>query len=231
MAQLTLTTRVVEVIRNFLLSDKQFTILDITEAVKQDGGDMVAHPTVREIAKPILDRIVVSLGKLSVSGIIVETDNIPVQALVYYPPNTNPEDYKDRKRQSYAAKQQPTLGAGILQLAVQKSQIVPTPVTPPTPNVATSSLVPAVVANARWSAVVKLRADGAVEIPRKAFNEAGLGYDVVVAHHPNSISLAQGGSRSIRWGARLTRQELAAANLGKNGTVTVCAFGDKVVVC
>lgn len=223
-----INARVVEIIAQFVQNSKQFTILDITEAVKLDGGDYVRHQDVRPVAKPILDKLLVTMySDYEVANIVVETTQGPVSANLYIPFGTNPEDYKDRKK----AASKPA------NVATQPGLATGTGIATGLNAPQTTPAVPACTQNARWWVIKNLRSDGAVEIPIQAFEEAfGCAIDAIdgvgVNIHPNSISVEAGQDRYVtNNGFRISVNDLRKANLGSKGKLTICAFRDKVVLC
>lgn len=96
-----------------------------------------------------------------------------------------------------------------------------------------SQSVPDVAKRANDYKLVKPRSDGAVNVPKFLFEEAGFidGDGVDIVNHPNSISIVRGSVRSLSDDGdfRISKTALENSNIF-NESVFVCAFSDKIVI-
>lgn len=212
-----LVARITEVITNFIQNEEQFTILDVSNAVKQDGNEFVKHMEVRDLAKPILKVLIETGLPYEAREIDVNTKNGVEKAVLYTPFHIKTEEYVKTN-----------------QIAIKPPVVYSAPAAAPaTPKVQKSnSNVPKFVANADDYVVVKVRKDGAIEIPTSLFAVAGLDLvsDVDIINHPNSISIVEGTQKVMRSGLRISATCLNASNISNVSQVYVAAFKDKIVI-
>jgi acyl carrier protein len=97
-----LVTRVSTVIANLVKDEEAFTILDVSEAVKRDGGPFVRHREVQPVARPILDSLLGFLSNVDTTydftDITVNTERGVADARLYHPSWYDPDDYTNRNQ-------------------------------------------------------------------------------------------------------------------------------------
>lgn len=219
MTDIPLIKRISAVIDNLFATETQFTLLDVSNAVKADGGPFVRHTEIRDASKPILDIIMKHNSVYEVHQIDVTTSHGPDKADLYTPYFIDADEYD--KTSQVAAKP-----------AVKVSPVA----SAPTPVVAASvqiTNVPDVAKRARAFKLVTLRSDGSLNIPKVLFEEAGFisGDGVAIIDHPNSISIVAGGERSLSDNGDFRISKTALNNSNLNGNkIYVCAFSDKIVI-
>lgn len=219
MSTQSLITRIIKALDSLTANDTLFTMLDLSNAVKVDGGPFVKHDEVRDLAKPL---ITAYYSHYNVTPIQVQTTNGVTTANLYFPVGSTPSEYKNRSQVAAAPKVTST--ASPVQVAV--SPVAPAPVV-------AKPTVPAYVANSRGCKDATVRLDGKIEIPYELLVTAGLdGTLVDVVNHPNSISIvpATTGTRYANAGFRLSKKTLAASNFDIVSHFTICAFTDKVLI-
>lgn len=228
-----IVTRTTAVIDTLIANDELFTLLDVSNAVKADGGPFVRHEDVKVVAEPVLN-LLVKVGKYDVKTITVTLpNNTQSRARLFLPWGADERDYDNRNQAAAKPVNKVTVGPSA---AVQATVA-------PTPSVAApvvAAPVPAQhVANAHYSKVVKVRADGAIEIPKKVLEAAGLdgAQNVCIVNHPNSISIvsimianAPVNVRVTYEGVRIGSRTLAKSGLKGASTLSVSAFTDKIVI-
>lgn len=213
-----LNTRVATTINDFINKSESFTILDISNTVNAQANPFAneaqaKHYEVRTIAKPILDVLVVGRGYEATSIGVVLIDGTQATAMLYHSENVDPNTYV-KKAQS-----------------VLKTAVVPSSNKSATPVQKKAAAVPAHATNARATLRVKVRADGALEVPALLLVEAQLVQnDVDVVNHPNSVSVVLGNDRVATAGFRVSAKTLAESNLRGLPEVWVSAFSDKIVI-
>lgn len=201
-----LIVRIIKALDSLTANDTLFTMLDLSNAVKIDGGPFVKHDEVRDLAKPL---ITAYYSHYNVTPIQVQTTNGVTTANLYFPVGSTPSEYKNRSQVAAAPKVTSTPAPAPVQVAV--APVAPAPVV-------AKPTVPAYVANSRGCKDATVRLDGKIEIPYELLVTAGLdGVDVEVVNHPNSISIVPAtlasASRFANPGFRLSKKTLAASNL------------------
>lgn len=233
-----LIDRVMEVVVDFYQSEEAFTILDISEKVKTDGGPFVRHRDVHAIAKPILNSLIESeiLADFTSTDITVNTNDGPKWARLYHTTHFNPDNYTRRNLVAATPTQtnKDDSSSGIMALRSASKgwkQIV-------NKNISLNGTAPQTsqpsIPGAHLDIQVKVRSDGCIEIPLKILRESGLqvsAADVYV--HPASITIQKSTNGSpltllMREGVRLRKQHLVNLDLSK--PVRMAAFTDKIVV-
>jgi hypothetical protein len=202
-----LLTRVILVINELITKQEMFTILNISEKVKNDGEGFVNHADVRDSAKPVLDNLIVGRGYISTT-IPVAGGN--TSAILYHPQGTDAKSYQSTNLRASAPN---NAGAPVKTVA---------------PVGAKAASQPSTSGNA---VNVKARDDGSVQIPAKVIIDAGLdGKEVVIIKHPHSITIELGSGRLVNLanGFRVSKSVLNECKLG--GLVKVSQFTDKLVI-
>jgi hypothetical protein len=221
-----LNTRISKVIKEFFNAAKLFTLLDVSNAVKADGLGFVSHTDIREAANPIVNMIVGN-GYLK-EEISVKTPRGPNRAMLYYPANSNPNDYlnRDQVASNVGTASQVVAATSTLspagQVRATNSQTI-------AQKAAQKAVAAATASQTVFATAV--RNDGKVEIPVAALQAAGLlNEDANFTFHPNSITIEAGTSRKLYSGIRLGTQSLAKSNLAANKVLKFTAFNKKIVV-
>ncbi len=216
------SSRAAQAVKTLLQNGTGFTILDVSNLVKKDGGVFVSHQEVRDVVKPFLDNVIVGNGYVASLIEVVDTNGNKVQAVLYHPSSVDPQTYEDRQS-SALSPSNCCVGS-----TCSKSNPVAVAVAPKTSSCVT---------RARLAKKVVFRSDGSIEIPVAVLTEAGLvhGDCVKVVQHPNSLSIVLDNvGNSPRYigtnGFRISHSLLAKANLVSYCDVNVCAFSDKVVI-
>lgn len=220
-----LIQRVIEAINSFINKQASFTILEISNLVKTDGGPFASHQEVRAIAKPILDGLIAGRG-YAVSPISVHTaTGAPDTANLYHPVTTS--------ALSYTATAQRAVTPGQVAVAAKvAAAVAPAPQASPAPvaKAAAPVAAPAHLKNAHIAKVVKPRSDGGIEIPQAMLDEVAL-EEVTIVNHPNSISIVAGDDRIVGIsGFRLAKSTLAKSGLDTGAPLNVCVFSDKILI-
>lgn len=95
-----LLTRVTDAIRNKISNQEMFTLLDVSNAVKNDGGDFYSHTQIHDVAIPILDSLYPSFN-YDVSVIDVQLKHgTPARANCYHPMGSDPNNYTNRNQEA-----------------------------------------------------------------------------------------------------------------------------------
>jgi hypothetical protein len=207
-----LIERVMEAFVDSIQSDEPFTILDISEKVKNDGGPFVRHRDVHEVAKPIFNASVNNLlGDWTHTDIEVVTNSGPAHARLYHPIGFNPDNYTQRNKVATKPQQAPQ--------PHQQSNVDTQPYSTGIPG-------------AQLDVPAKIRSDGAIEIPLAVLISSNLlDKTVFVKIHPNSITVSTQPDviqMKASKGCRVRKMTLTQANLTKN--VRYAVFTDKIVI-
>lgn len=216
MSSTNLTSRIMLAIQTAVTKADLFTILDISEAVKADGGPFVRHREVHEIARPILDALVGSntaiYSQYLFEDIDVNTKDGVKGARLYYPKHKDPNSYVARAKAASAPK-----------VATKVVAPVATPVKMQAPKKGGPKL---------HVEVDYVRHDGSVEIPIKIINASGLsGKTVKIVNHPNSISIKfdPTSTRVLKQGFRISHNTLEDSNIDTH-PIKFDAYTDTIVV-
>lgn len=218
-----LRDRVIAVLCDYVDECKSFTLLNVTEAVKADGGDFVRHRDVRPLARKIMDDgLIEGSEDYAITQIEVELESGDVgYANLYHDVNVDPEDYDGR---AVVASPPCTSNNPSPIFTMPKAPVKPQPPT----------------GGAHLSKVMTPRGDGAVEIPLSIIAEAFDG-DVTpfvhITNHPNSITINLAkkwsnhtkGDRILRAGSRLGAKVLTESNIYARA-LKFEAYTDKIVV-
>jgi hypothetical protein len=219
-----LIKRITKVIDTLINSNALFTMLDVSNKLKQDGGAFISHTDVREAGNPIV-QLLVGRGYMK-EEITVATSNGPTRAMLYYPVNSNPNAYTNRSQvaSGIGAASVSLLNPGqSASLPSQKNSLT-------IAQKAASNVVPARSSQNRTFAAM-VRNDGKVEIPTAALIEAGLLNEVAdFTFHPNSVTIEVGNDRKLYTGIRLGVQSLSKSNLSQSKVLKFTAFRKKIVV-
>lgn len=219
-----LAARVSHVLTQFMSNEDAFTLLDVSEAVKADGGDFATHEEIKDIAKPFLLNLIDTriADNYERSEIEVQTKNGPRTALLFHPHYFVPSTYVTRSKSASAPS---CCGGGgcANRTAPVVTAYLPVPV---------AQLAP----NQKASVVRAPRYDGKVEVPRSVLVDAGLAdAEVAVQIHPNSMTIVDGSNIAGVFNAlatkgwRLSHKDLSAANL-EDSALRFTAHTGKVVV-
>lgn len=213
-----LLTRVTDVIRNKISNQEMFTLLDVSNAVKNDGGDFYSHSQIHDVAIPILDSLYPSFN-YDVSVIDVQLKHgAPARANCYHPMGSDPNNYTNRNQEAL----KPSACSTPTKTTLQK--VVPVVVKP---------TVSSAVTNAHATRVARPRkSDGCIQVSINLLVACGFaeGNMVDVVIHPNSISVIPGTDKMITRNFRIGSTALNQAGLG-GSPVNLCAFNDKLVIC
>lgn len=242
-----LVERITKVVKDFITNEEQFTLLDVSNAVKLDGEDFVSHSEIRAFAKPIVDTIITLLKNQTdpsceyyVSSIdVVDCHGNQKTATLYSPDHKDeyeydnvdkkalsPNDIVKSKTITTSQSQQVTFGA-------------PVAITCPKHGTFTQvSTIPAFCQKAVRYAKVKVRKDGAIELPASLLQGAGVsGFDADITIHPNSISInfdpdspSTPHDIILNAGTRIRKTTLAQANLTGVSELWVAEYSNKFVI-
>lgn len=213
-----LNARIMLAIQTAITKADLFTILDISEAIKADGGPFVRHREVHEIARPILDALIGSntaiYAQYTFEDIDVNTKDGVKGARLYYPKHKDPNSYVGRAKAASA----PKVTIATPKVFVQHPK---------------STSAHKRFAGAKLEVLVdSSRSDGSMEIPVKVIVASGLlGKPVTVVNHPNSISIKvdTNSTRIMKQGFRLTFNTLDESNID-NTPIRFAAFSDTIVI-
>jgi hypothetical protein len=214
-----LEDRIKTVISDFVDAGTPFTILDISNTVKQDGNGFIRHRDIRPIAvSMILNNEIPGIEDYMSSQIQVDTPKGIAYATLYHLEDSDPIDYVNRQ-----------------QIALKPSD-VNAPVQTPSPIFVQKPVVNNLQSNAHiYKAVPVRKHDGAVQIPHEIMIESGItpGLRVDVITHPNSISIVPATGTSTRFmhkNFRISHQMLNSSNIGNSDTVNIAVFSNKIVI-
>lgn len=213
-----LTERVTKVLNTFIENEDQFTALDVSNAVKVDGGQFFTHDEINEIIKPIMELILDVQGEYVVDVIEVSTKNGPAKARLYSPWAKLPSDYNKTKSVAISpiAKAVPTV-----QPSAKVTGLI-------------SNTIPAFCQKASSHVKVKVRKDGAIELPKQFLEQEGfLASYASLNIHPNSISLDFSTPVSnifVDVGTRIRKTTLVQANLVGADCLWIAAYKGKLVI-
>jgi len=243
-----LYNRIETAIKSFLKDGTPFTLLDISNSVKQDGEGFVRHRDCRDIAIQVLHDLKddVDLLDYTYSSILVTTPRGQEYANLYHPEDYDVDDYTNTNQKALKPSQITTQKvsapvqsvnssntssiSAISQIIAQKMFAPVQSVNPtnPSPIFKTTSQLQT---NAHEYKLKKLRLDGAIEIPKALLVESGLLGDFVdIINHPNSISIVKGDSKLARPGMRIYKSTLAMSNLEDDDLIEAAAFANKIVL-
>jgi hypothetical protein len=217
-----LIQRISKILDQFMANDTQFTILDVSNAIKADGEDFVRHSEVKTTVKPILDIIMKHNSVYEIHQIEVKTPYGPAVADLYTPYHISPDNYTNVSQVASKPK---------------NVNVIPSPIAVPANIVAqssfSSSIVPDVAKRAIKYKLVKPRSDGAITVPKVLLDSIGImgtyNLCVNVVNHPNSISIVLGTDKTVKDEFRISKSMLANSNIS-DVPVFVCAFQDKIVI-
>lgn len=167
MTTITIEDRIEKAIDNLISQDKMFTLLDISQAVKKDGGEWMSHTVMKPIIEHVLGSSFVTVGHYTESLIQVDTPVGYTQARLFHPYSSDPAQYSNRA-----------------QVASPPKQLKQTKVKTP----------PAGHPTVTGRKVIKDRsaqAQGYAEVPKKVWQKAGFkpGDDVVITTHAESLTI------------------------------------------
>jgi len=221
-----LTDRVEQAIVSFLEKGDAFTLLDISNSVKNDGNGFVRHRDCREEAISILHRLEddedENIADYMCTSIMVTTPRGQEYASLYHREDFDPDDYVNK-----------------CQVALKPSQIQTQTIKPVTPVPSTNPTNPSPIFNTStfktnahvYKLLKPMRKDGSIEIPKSLLVESGLLNKVIdIVNHPNSISLVPGQSRIAISGMRISKTSLAKSNLESDDIIEAASFTDKIVL-
>lgn len=229
MPTMTIEDRIEKVVDKLIANGEMFTLLDISQLVKNDGGDWMSHSTMKPKILDVLRNVFTSRFKAmyyTESNISVSTPVGLAQARLFHHVNDDPNAYTKRNQKAAAPKKQRT---------------------PPPGHPTTTG-----------RKVIKSRsqsAQGYAEVPRKVWKRAGMtpGSSVVITVHKESITILRnepgakhfskaqkhlngtvqtvGVEKRVPFAARfrLSPSLLAQASLSGK-TLDFSAFTDKIVV-
>lgn len=247
---ITLEDRITAVLSDFIKAGTPFTILDISNAVKQDGNGFARHRDVRPIVADMIENeTVFGVEDYIVTQIQVSTPKGLDYANLYHLEDDDPDDYTNRQQKALSPAElgnlvpvaQSNPAPQIISSndddddeddAPSTSNSIFTHSTPVTPTPSVSNMQQ----NARAFKLPKPRYDGAVEIPKKLLETAGLlNEEVEIVQHPNSIGimLATNATRRTRIahaGMRISRSALRKSNLAGRTDYEAAAFTNKIVI-
>ena len=196
-----LIKRISVILDNLMANESQFTILDVSNSVKNDGGQFVKHTEVRDTVKPILDIIMKHNSVYEKHQIEVNTPKGKNVADLYTPYHIPSDEYKN------------------------VSQVASKPVSAPAvPDVAKRAKSYKLVKPRTDGSITvpKFLLEDAGFIG---------GDGVAVIDHPNSISVVHGVERTLSDDGDFRISKTALINSNISGTVLyICAFSDKVVI-
>lgn len=243
---ITLEDRIIAVLSDFIKAGTPFTILDISNAVKQDGNGFARHRDVRPIVADMIENeTVFGVEDYIVTQIQVSTPKGLDYANLYHLEDDDPDDYTNRQQKALSPSElgnvAPVAPAPQIVSAVDDddeddddttSNTIFTHSTPVTPTKTPSNMQ----TNARAFKLPKPRYDGAVEIPKKLLETAGLlNEEVEIIHHPNSIGIVPATattrrSRVAHAGMRISKSALRKSNLAGRTDYEAAAFTEKIVI-
>ena len=200
--------RVEKVIIDLVNKKSCFTTLDITNAVKNDGGAFVRH---RDMASIIHNRLQNSLPNINYDTSTIPVDNNQF-ATLYHPVGADISAYNTSQK---------ALAPTDVTTSNTKHPNIGTIFWPVTQNTAPQPVAPTPVVTNTFS--VKVRADGAIEIPAKLvemITPVGPYYGcnrLDITNHPNSISLSVNAlnGKFICPGMRIPKTVVAGRNFTK----------------
>lgn len=195
----TILNRILAAISHFVKSGEAFTLVDVSDHIKNDGGPFFRHTEIREVSAPIVDWMIEEgFGDYEHATIgVVTKDGGVATAKLYFPYGYDPADYKDNVVNKSNVKVSTTFTK-----APTASQVALTQ------NVKNDEMV----CNVRKS-------DGALEIPKALVALTGARIGFCAFNHPNSITLED--SQSLvpdvtikHKGTRIRSYVLIQSNLG-----------------
>jgi hypothetical protein len=96
---MSLRDRVIAALCCFGDAGKPFTLLDVSNTVKEDGQGFVRHREVRPVAVDIIvNQEVREIQDYTMTSIEVNTSKGPAWANLYHPDDFDPDDYQDRSQ-------------------------------------------------------------------------------------------------------------------------------------
>jgi hypothetical protein len=238
MATTPLVDRIEKAIDSYASKHAMFTLLDISQTVKADGGPWVSHSDMKPVIESALRDALSSnnLALYTVSNIEVQTAAGPTLARLFHPVSQDPAGYLKRSQKALAP-----VTAQVASFTLHMAPATPAQASPGHPSV-TGRLV---------KGDRKQQVGGYVEIPRPIWEKAGFtpGVGVVFDMHPKSLTIYHLGANS-KYASKLkkadpTLQSMATvpaagrfriaptflANCGLDGcTLDFSAYTDKIVV-
>lgn len=170
---LTLRNRIEKVVDHFVASDEMFTLLDVSQAVKADGGDWVSHSHMRSHIEDVL-RDCFSTKQVyayyTESQIVVNTVVGSQTCRLFHPVGENPDNYIKRSQKASG----PNAHKRSAQTATKKAP-------PGHPTVTGRKVIKG----------RSQQAQGYVEIPKAIWQKARFkpGHDAVLTIHNESITI------------------------------------------
>lgn len=226
----TLTQRITDVIKKFIQNEEQFTLLDVSNAVKLDGGDFYRHNEIKEIAKPIMSLLVeeyVNSYEEVVINVETEKGEI-VEAILYTPDYIRANDYTETNKKAVAPTKPNVICAKDYATKIVNGA-TPQPVTKPTASV--SKNVPGFCLSAKAYKIVNVRKDGALEIPVEIITKTELnGEYITFEAYPNSIGVVDSDTSNqvLKSGIRIPKSVISTYQ--NTGSFYIAAFSDKLVI-
>ncbi|MFW6130686.1 MAG: hypothetical protein ACOC56_05815 [Atribacterota bacterium] len=219
----TKTERVEKVIQKFVDEGKSFTVLDVSNEVKQDGGEFIRHRDIRPIVYKIIDTESISgLEDYMNTLIQVNTPRGTQYARLYHLEDEDTEEYKHRQQKALSPSEisKNDKSDTVDDKSVKNDQLIK-------------------ISGAHVIKFVNKRKDGAIEIPVKILSKSFNNYEceLEIQNHPNSITIKSLGqvsnyataNRISREGMRIFKRTLEKSNLTKK-SLTVCSFTNKIVI-
>ena len=168
-ANMPLIDRIERVVDTLVANNEMFTLLDISQAVKQDGGAWASHSQMKPAIETVLSNrfsTQMACAYYTESVITVQTAIGPTTARLFHPVTDNPSQYAKRSQKASGPKVNP----------------------PPAPTLSPGH--PSVTGRAVKGSRTQ-QAQGYIEVPKAIWEKAGLRTlsDVVFDIHPNSITV------------------------------------------
>jgi hypothetical protein len=191
-ANMPLIDRIERVVDTLVSNNEMFTLLDISQAVKQDGGAWASHSQMKPTIETVLSNRFSTqtvYAYYTESVITVQTAIGPTTARLFHHVSDNPSQYTHRSQKALGPKVNPpptpTLSQGC---PCSQKASGPKVNPPPTPTLSPGhpSVTGRSVKNSRTQ-----QAQGYIEVPKAIWEKAGLRTlsDVVLDIHPNSITV------------------------------------------
>lgn len=163
------------------LKGKAFTLLDVSELVKADGGKFYRHSELKPIIENILGTRIISnkeWNSYTFTDITVSTPHGPAQARLFHTPNQGPHAYTRTAQQATGPQINPTTHISA-------------------PSITASSSHPTVTGRS----VIKNRDpqwNDYVEVPKPIWEKANFkpGFEAVVEIHPESLTIYHDGPQT-----------------------------------
>lgn len=174
MSTITIEERIEKVVDDFVAGNKMFTLLDISQTVKRDGGPWVSHSSMKPIIEDVLRNrfmIVHAYAYYTESLITVDTPVGLASARLFHPVGEDPNSYTNRQQIAIAPKAQTKTT-----VTVQANQV----------SAGHPTLTSPLVKKAR-----RAQCQGYIEVPKSVWVGAGFlpGNTVVFQVHPESLTI------------------------------------------